>query len=249
MKHKNDISIATYLAEHGRLFSEEIYERNRPFFNEIQSDYYPIAAAISLGWTLHSKFEFEFFEYASRFIDGSIAKDASMAKRFCKRFGPDELDEALIGYRSFYRRVKDLMPDFRTCSVHDINKLQQRLLSKLNKYREEKAVNGIGPFLFLGPFKIILEDQKRLWEVDGIDSIVLATGFEVNKGILRLKKEGYKFMEDFDPDWLNEHSGSLLDNYATCSMVHTHIVKVSESAKVPALFVNSALYKYGRKDI
>ncbi len=127
--------------------------------------------------------------------------------------------------------------------------MQQRLLSQLNDFRNTGQVTGIGPWLFLGPFKIILGDQQRLWNIQGIDAIVLPTGMEIDRGINRLIDEGYTFMNDFDPHWLEENTNSLLDNYATCSMVHTHIIKIAEIARTSALHINSALYSYGRQDI
>jgi hypothetical protein len=246
---KRDIGIADYLAREGQAFSIELHDSNRDFFQDLTDSYFAIASAIALCWTGHAKHERAFVEYAAAFIDGTIAKDTTIAPNFCKRFGVDELDNALTNFRAFYRRVRNLMPDFNTCSIQEINRLQQRLLSQLNDLRNSGQVSGIGPWLFLGPFKIILGDQQRLWDIDGINAIVLPTGMEVDRGINRLRNEGYTFMSDFDPHWLEETTGSLLDNYATCSMVHTHIIKVAELAKTSALHVNSALYQYGRQDI
>ncbi|MFA7380472.1 MAG: hypothetical protein WC150_08430 [Bacteroidia bacterium] len=248
MKNR-DIEIADYLAKEGHSFSIELHDYNHGYFQNLTESYFAIASAIALCWTGHAKFESAFVEYASAFIDGKIAKDNTIAAKFCKRFGFDDLDSAMTNFRAYYRKVRHLMPNFNSCSVQDINRLQQRLLSQLNDLRDKGQVSGIGPWLFLGPFKIILGDQQRLWDIDGINAIVLPTGIEVDRGIIRLIREGYTFMNDFDPHWLEETTGSLLDNYATCSMVHTHIIKVAELAKTSALHVNSALYQYGRQDI
>lgn len=244
-----DVEIADYLAEEGYLFSIELYDDNHAYFQNLTDSYFAIASAIALCWTGHAKFESGFVEYASAFIGGTIAKDHTIAAKFCKRFSREELDNALTNFRAYYKRVRHLMPGFNSCSVQDINRLQQRLLSQLNDLRNTGQIRGIGPWLFLGPFKIILGDQKRIWEIEGINAIVLPTGIEVDRGISRLKNEGYTFMKDFDRHWLEETTGSLLDNYATCSMVHTHIIKIAELANTSALHVNSALYQYGRQDI
>ena len=246
---KRDISIAEYLGCEGHAFSIALYNDNHEYFTTLTNSYFSIASAIALCWTGHAKFEDDFVEYAAGFIDGVLPKDADIAINYSKRFGADELDNVLANFRAYYRRVRNLMPDFNSCSIQAINKLQQRLLSQLNNFRNSGEVSGIGPWLFLGPFKIILGDQQRLWNVDGINAIVLPTGIEVDRGINRLISEGYTFMDDFDPHWLEENTGSLLDNYATCSMVHTHIIKVAELAKTSALHINSALYQYGRQDI
>ena len=78
---------------------------------------------------------------------------------------------------------------------------------------------------------------------------IIPTALMILALINRLKNAGYTFMNDFDPHWLEETTGSILDNYATCNMVHTNIIKIAELAKTSALHINSALYQYGRKDI
>lgn len=247
---KANKEIAEYLAKNGHLFSEELFERNHHFFDTHVENYFAVASAISLCWTGHAKYDNDdFIEYASKFIAGLIPKDESISINYFKRFGAESLDNTLTNFRKYFKRVKHLMPDFNNCSIHDINRLQNRLLNQLNEFRNNGDVTGIGPWLFLGSFKIILEDQKRFWNNKGINTIVLPTGLEVNRGIVRLKNEGFSFMEDFDLHWLEETTGSLLDNYATCNMVHSHIVKIAELGNTAAIHVNSALYKYGRDDI
>ena len=145
------------------------------------------------------------------------------------------------------------MPDFDTCSVNDINKLQSLLLTRLSNYRNNNEITAISTWLFLGPFKIILGNQERLWNVNGINAITLPTGLEVNKGIIKLKKLNYDFMEDFDLSWLDEvtskNEDPLLNNYATSKMVHAHLVKIANITDVPVLYINNALHLYGRGDI
>lgn len=246
---KSDIQIAEYLGTHGSMFCEELHDRSHHFFQTLPNNYFAIACAISLCWTGHSKYDDDFIVYASAFIDAQIGKDLKIAKKYSLRFGEDGLDIALTNFRIYLNRVKNIIPDFNLCSVQDINVLQQRLLNKLCQLRDNKEVVGIGPWLFLGAFKIILEDQKRLWNNEGLDAIIMPTGLEVDRGIVRLKNEGYSFMKDFDLHWLEENTGSLSDNYATCIMVHSHIVKIAKIGKTSALHVNSALYKYGRKEL
>jgi len=247
---KAEKEIAEYLADNGHTFSKELYDRNHHFFNTEVENYFAVASAISLCWTGHAKYDDDdFINYASKFIAGAIPKDKSIPANYYKRFGEESLDNALTNFRAYFRRIKHLMPDFNNCSIHDINRLQNRLLSQLNEYRNKGEITGIGPWLFLGSFKIILEDQKRLWDNEGLNTIVLPTGLEVNRGIVRLKNEGFKFMKDFDLQWLEETTGSLLDSYATCNMVHSHVVKIAEIGNTTAIHINSALYKYGRNDI
>jgi hypothetical protein len=249
MPAKNDIDIAQYLAREGYAFSVSLTNDNRQFFNTLPYTYYAIASAIALCWTNHAQFEKGFIEYASGFIDGKIAKDPSIAKTYCFRFGEASLDGALSNYRLFYSQIKKFMPDFQTCSMQEINSLQVKLLSQLDTLRNKKTITGIGIWLFLGPFKIILGDQERFWDNEGINSIVLPLGIEVNRGINRLIQENYGFMVDFDTHWLEEDTGSLLGGYATSSMAQTHLSKIAAIAKTSVLHINSGLWKYGKREI
>ena len=241
--------IAQHLATKGIEFSEILRDDNKLYFRNLKATYFAVASAISLTWTKHAKFEEEFIQYASLFIDGKVGKEPNMAKQYCHRFGEEGLDIALTNYRRYYNKVKEIMPDFYRCDVLAIGRLQQRLLSKLYTLREEGFVSGIGPWLFTGPFKIILSDQDRFWKEDGIDAIVLPTGVEVDRGISKLKTEGYPFMKDFDANWLDITASSILDSYADYTMVHNFIEKIGQITSTPAIHINSALYLYGRGEI
>ncbi|MBX2894696.1 MAG: hypothetical protein KF763_04595 [Cyclobacteriaceae bacterium] len=245
---QRDTLKATMLASEGLVFSNSLREENRAYFDNLTSSYFSIAAAISLTWTKHAKLETDYVEYAARFIDGKIAHDPEIARKFCLRFGPEELDEALINYAKFYRTVKNKMPDFHTCSMNEIARLQVNLLSELNNLKNAGEVVKIGPWLFTGPFKIILGDQDRLWTNDGINAIVLPTGIEVDRALVKLQKEGYGFMNGFDRNWLTER-GPLLDSYGTYQLAHSFIVSIGKLAGCPAIHINSALYLLGRDEI
>jgi hypothetical protein len=245
----HDRIIARTLADEGLRFSNDLRDENRGYFASLPNSYFAIALAISLTWTKHALHDKKFITYAAGYIDGVLAFDDSIASNYCYRFGSDELKNALLNYRRYYKNVSGLMPNFYTCDVNHINRLQQRLLNRLNALRVNKTVTGIGPWLFTGPFKIILSDQDRLWNQDGINAIVLPTGMEVDRGINRLIREGYTFVRDFDPYWLEQETTSLLENYATYNMVHTFIANIGQIADTPAIHINSALYLYGRGDL
>jgi hypothetical protein len=239
-----DRTIAITLSSEGLNFSNSLRDANRVYFRTLPNSYFSIAAAISLTWTKHAQYEEEFISYAAGYIDGVLAFDDSMARRFAYRFGIDQLENALLNYRRYYRNVSTLMPNFYECDAHDITRLQIKLLNRLNALREAGTVSGIGPWLFTGPFKIILSDQERLWNQDGINAIVLPTGMEVNRGIKR-----YSFVRDFDINWLEQDTHSLLENYGTYNMVHTFIANIGKITDTPAIHINSALYLYGRGEL
>ena len=244
-----DRTMAQNLAREGLNFSIALRDENRGYFENLTNSYFSIAAAISLTWTRHAKYEDEFITYASGYIDEEIPFDPTISVRFSYRFGSDQLDNVLLNYRRYYREIRNLMLDFSTCDVHDITRLQQRLLSRLDTLRSNRTVTGIGPWLFTGPFKIILDDQDRLWAENGINAIILPTGIEVDRGINRLRNEAYGFVADFDPNWLEQETNSLLENYGTYTMVHTFIANIGQITGTPAIHINSALFLYGKQEI
>ena len=233
----------------GKKFSELLHDENKYYFDKLGASYFAIAASISLTWTKHAQNEEEFIDYASNYIDNKIKYNPDIARKYALRFGIEQLDNALNNYQIYYSAVQNLMPDFAICDANQINKLQQVLLNKLNQLRVEKRVSHIGTWLFTGPFKIILSDQDRLWDQESINSIVLPTGFEVDKGISKLVENKYTFMKGFDSNWLIQETNSLIENYATYNMVHTYIEKLGQLTKTPAIHINSALYLYGKGDI
>lgn len=254
MKHRyneRDRAHAILLAERGLEFSHVLRNDMDYYFRRLSSDcsYFSIALAISLTWTKHAKYNEQFVDYAAQFIDGRIQKDENIIQNSQYRFGYETLEIALTSYRMFLRRVRGILPDFHTCSLDEITRLQHNLLSRLHTLRETREVLGIGCWLFLGPFKIILGHQERLWTTSNIDDLVLATGVEVERGLYRLRDNDYSFMRDFDNNWLDQGSRGLLESYGTCIILHDRMKIIAEIANTPAIHVNSALYLYGKKEI
>ena len=243
------MSIAYELSEQGKIFSKDLRDNNRGYFKNLPYSYFAIASAISLTWTRHALYEQEFINYAAGFIDGVNAYEADMSTKFSYRFGVEGLEVALKNYRTYYNRSRDLMIDFDSCNTHQLSRLQTKLLNRLDTLRKGNLVTAIGPWLFTGPFKIILSDKDSLWDNDGLNAIVLPTGMEVDRGIERLIAEDYSFVRDFDVNWLKQSSNSLLDSYGTYNIVHTFISNIGKLTDTPAIHINSALYLYGKGDI
>lgn len=249
--NKRDIEHARLLAEKGLEFSYSLRDDMDFHFSRLTSEYsyFSIALAISLTWTKHAQYTAPFIEYAAGFIDGKLPKNEEIISVSVYRFGYETLETALTSYRMFLNRVKTILPDFSNCALDEITRLQHTLLRRLNTLRENREVFGIGCWLFLGPFKIILGHQERLWESANVNDIVLATGFEVEKGLHKLGHERFTFMNDFDVNWLDQGPNGLLESYGTCMILHERMKIIAEIANTPAIHINSALYLYGKNEI
>ncbi len=242
---------AKLLAEKGLEFSYVLRNDMDYYFSRLSSEcsYFSIVLAISLTWTKHAQYNEQFVGYASKFIDGKIQKDEDIIENSKYRFGYETLETALTSYRMFLGRIRGVLPDFHTCSLDEITRLQHNLLRRLHTMRETREVLGIGCWLFLGPFKIILGHQERLWRTPNIDDLILATGVEVERGLYRLRDNDYSFMRDFDSNWLDQGNKGLLESYGTCIILHDRMKIIAEIANTPAIHINSALYLYGKKEI
>lgn len=178
---KRDLELAQLLASEGRVFNNGLRSELDEFFTNLNDrySYFSIALAVSLTWSRHAKYEAEFLEYAAGFIDRELPKDNDVIKSSHMEFGAEQLEQALVSYRVFLRRIESNLINFNSADVTQITKLQHRLLSKVSRLIEDRELTGIGPWLFLGPFKIILTHQNRLWSDPNVDNVVLPTGREV----------------------------------------------------------------------
>ena len=193
---KRGIKIADYLKNEGLIFSQTLHsEINRNTLTLTDRSYLSVIFAISLTWTKHAQNEDDFINYASNFIDKKIPEDTNQIENFVGRFGTSSLSTALKSYQLILDRVKrQNTPNLQNCNLNELVKFQNKLLSLVTTLVQNNRINGIGPWLFVGPFKRIMNDQTRFWQEANINNLILPTGYEVEKGIKRLIKEKYKFV-------------------------------------------------------
>ena len=238
-------------AEKGYEFNIDLYNENRGFLDKLISScsYYSIALAIGLTWTKHAKYEFNFIDYASNYFDDRESLDNDVVSRFAWRFGDESLKNGLRGLKVLKNNVYDYIPDFLTCDSKSIKKFQDMSLHVLQKLKDEELVYGVGPWLFLGPFKIIIGTEQRLWDDPNIDAVLLPTGVEVNRGIRKLIREESLLVRDFDQNWLVNEEGSLMEGITNDQLIQNVLLKIAEQANSRVLHINSAFYLFGRDEM
>jgi hypothetical protein len=234
-------------AKNGLSFSEDLFNTNNEHLVEnIESaSYHSIVLAISLMWTKHAKESKEFVKYAALYFENKFELTSAFLKNHAARFGIDGLEKSMIGLREFKAETKKITPDFRSCSPSELNLYQTKALNRLENYKKKGFANGVGPWLFLGPFKIILGLEKRMWNDATIDVIVMPSGVEVIKGIEKAIKGGYSAFKDFKSEYLNKEERTLLDGVAVDKIIQTYFSKVADTTKTRAIHINSAFYLYG----
>lgn len=203
------------LAIRGLKFSEELNDANRAFLRRLlpSYDYFSIALSIALTWTKHAQYEFDFIKYACSYFAKESELDQVILKRYQYRFGDEGLAVALAGLSEYRQAISEFIPDFTTCDSKALKKFQDKSLSILVNLKNNKKAYGVGPWLFLGPMKIILGTEDRLWKDPGIDAIILPSGMEVRRGITKLIDSGFSLAQTLDRNHLVNEEGSLIEGY------------------------------------
>lgn len=236
-------------AERGRNFSEELLQGNLEIIDRYQDShsYFSIVLAIALTWTKHAKYDFCFFDYAVPFFESENDINLEIVCHFDWRFGEEALVNAMNGLRVFKNEIRNITPDFTNCDSKAIIKCQDRSLHVLESLKNTGRITGVGPWLFLGPFKIIIGSERRFWDDPNIDSVLLPSGIEVNRGIMKLINDGSVLVKDFDPKWIVNEEKSLLEGIGNDRIVQNALQKIADTANTRVLHINSAFYLYGRE--
>lgn len=234
-------------ADSGQAFSEDLWAANSKHLIRMgkSASYFSIVLAISLIWTKHAKDKDIFIERASLFFEDKDKLDDKFFDVQSHRFGPEGLKTSVIGLKEFKKEIDKIIPDFRQCNPKELKLFQEKALRKLELLKNKGLAKGVGPWLFLGPYKIILGIEKRLWNDSTIDTIVLPSGIEVIRGIRKAIKSGCSLFKDFKKEYLFNEEGTLLDGYAIDNIIQTYFLKVAEATQSKAIHINSAFYLYG----
>ena len=239
------------IAIEGERFSNNLHNWTAPVLQQFisqGSSYMAVVLGRALQWTKHALDERAFLDYAIPWFDSDDPIDLNALDKFDGYMGLDKLSDGMIGLRAYKNAITDLIPDFRTCDARDLVKLQQQGFNRLSRMIKEGKINGVGSWLFLGPFKIIIVVENRLWADPNIDSIILPSGREVVRGIIRFHNEAQSLC-NFDLNWLNEEERSLKIGYANEQLIHGEFVRIANAVNTRANHVNGAFYLYGSREI
>jgi hypothetical protein len=235
------------LAQKGLQFSEELYDGNIEMYDRLFPvyDYFSIALSIALTWTKHAQYEFEFIKYACSFFKKETDLDYRVLAKYHYRFGDGGLADAMTGLLEYRDAIKNIIPDFASCDSKAFKKFQDRSLNILLNLKEMGKAYGVGPWLFLGPIKIIVGMEKRLWRDPGIDAIILPSGIEVQRGITKLIDSGFALAQSFDSHHLENEEKSLLEGFSIDTIIQNFLSQIAKRSDTRVLHINSAFYLLG----
>lgn len=239
------------LAIKGKEFSDNLHEWNIDTVQNWLSKGYPyltILMAINLKWSGHAKNQDAFLDVALPWMESFDSMDPQIIDDWKQYLGGAALEKAMYGLRTMKNALIDKTPDFRTCDTKQLVKFQEYALRKTLRLIEKGEVSGVGAWLFLGLFKILLSIETRLWDAPNIDAIYLPSGREVVKGIYRLRSEAPSASK-FNVNWLSDSEPGLAGGYGTEALIHDECKNIANKVDTLAMHINSGLYLYGRKEI
>ena len=182
-------------------------------------------------------------------IDFFIKGDNTLTdnlKEFAGRFGEERLKDGLIGWKILQDKVIN-SAHLEDCSAKEISDFQLKTYNTAVNLKHKGEIYGIGAWLFNFPFKIIALYRSELWGEEDFNKIVMPSGFQVVKGLRRLKKESYTLLKDKNIEEMSENENGLEDGVSDNYMLQDISKKMAEIAHTNVLHINSGLYKYGQK--
>ena len=173
-----------------------------------------VAAAWALVWSKHAKGSDEFLNAAVTFVNrGRSGLRAAVRHSF--RFSPEALERALRSWRLIVSVAgKYAAPD----GVEGILAAQQELLDIAGNFYDDGDLAGVGPWLFCGPFKILLCGQPRWLRHPRESDVTQPLGMEVMRGIREMQKHGE--LLSLTRPLLKEVEGGLLEGMGSVLIVH-----------------------------
>jgi hypothetical protein len=132
-------------------------------------------------------------------------------------------------------------PDGKS-SAKEVIKFFQDSFTVLKQLDWRKERHWVGPWTFLGAFKLYLIHEDRLWSDPGIDAITMPMGGE-SEGYSF--ERGWKALESLNLVSPLASTHSFADGMAKAAQAHSEVVQLAALAKTRALHINSGIYLLG----
>jgi hypothetical protein len=212
-------------------------------------DYFNFLLAKSISWAHYALEEDDFLDFAIPYFQSTKAVNAKNAANFSTHMGVDQLSIVLCNLRKFKDLLQNILPDLITCSAKDLVGFQQKAYGILSRHHHKGTLTGIGPWLYLAPFKIHLCLQRNLWADPAIDSIFLPTGIQVIRGVKELIRNYPGVIQTASSQDLVEDEGGLDEGYARDCLIHNESKNIAVQTNSRVVHVNTGLWKLGKGEI
>lgn len=245
---KSDDSLIKSMIDQGKIMDEDISDGIKLLKRKYSShSLLNISIIFSLIWSGHAidapQFYLNGLEYLKRgkesYLEKSIAKSG--------RFGEESLKYVLKSWFIILENFGDY--NFARIKAERIAQLQEIIWKLTHKLLNENMIRGIGNWLLLAPFKIIVAYRRRLWENKNIDQIRMPLGLEVIRGIKKLINKRSEYLAKYDRYMFYEQEKSFIEDKTIVEMVHNISKKIAEDFNIRVIHVNSGLFLLGKGDL
>ncbi|MCM8832538.1 MAG: hypothetical protein NC816_01235 [Candidatus Omnitrophica bacterium] len=245
---KSDDSLIKSMIDLGKMMDEDISDGIKLLKRKYPShSLLNISIIHSLIWSGHAidapQFYLNSLEYLKRgkesYLEKAIAKSG--------RFGEESLKHVLKGWFVILENFGDY--DFARIKADRIVQLQEIIWKLTYNLLNENMIRGIGNWLLLAPFKIIVAYRRTLWENKNIDQLRMPLGLEVIRGIHKLMRKKSKYLDGFAGYMFYEQEKNFLEDKTVVEIVHNISRKIAEDYDTRAIHVNSGLYLLGKDEI
>lgn len=245
---KSDDNLIKSMIEQGKMMDEDISDGikllKRKYSNHSLLN---ISIIYSLIWSGHAidapQFYLNGLEYLKRgkesYLEKAIAKSG--------RFGEESLKNVLKGWFVILENFADY--DFARIKADKIVQLQKIIWELTYNLLNENKIRGIGNWLLLAPFKIIVAYRRTLWENNDIDQLRMPLGLEVMRGINKLLRKKSKYLNGFAGYMFYEQEKNFLEEKTVVEIIHNISRKIAEDYDTRVIHVNSGLYLLGKGEI
>ena len=234
-----------WIVAQGTSMDRAIAENQEDLFRRYGSaNPFHVAILHSLHWSGHAKYNLRYFDAGLRLLSGTVIVGRVDIERYAWRYKNGSLSAALTTWQKILQRARTV--NLGNCAATRISEYQDQLLTAAGPLRQTHELRGVGPWLFCGPFKIILAHRTALWKNQAIDRIRMPLGLEVIRGIRYLRRKRHAEFGTFDLNLLNETEGGLFEGMGTVIMVQDACQRFAERMGTRLLHINSGLYCVGK---
>lgn len=243
-------AVAALLAVEGLAFEQEWRGRVHESIAAAQgAPTLAVYLAEALRWTRHAnRTSRDYIPAACRYIVCNDSDALEEAVRAHWRFGPEGLQTSLQAMREFYPMFGRENLAMR---VSELIRVQNDLLERTVHAKSQGRLKGLGPWLFLGVFKIHLTYHHELLQDAQVNGLTMPLGSQAVRALRLLVGNGTLAGNDI-PDFGDDTSydGATSDedfangiaNATWCMDVQRRLAE-SASSTVPR--INNGLYRLG----
>ncbi len=188
LRPKNLGTVGELLGRHGLEFDRMLNSMVRGSMSAAQGGP-PLAiyCAEALIWTRHAQRGDDFVRAACNYLIHGTPEALELATEAAWRFGPEKLSGALQAFRQF---LSDTGVSDLPVSIPDLQRLQGEYMDMVATAKDNHRMRGLGPWLFLAPFKIHITHHPELWDDQDLDAVTMPLGTAVGRSLKELVRDG-----------------------------------------------------------